>query len=95
MIGKREHGDYQTPTGFAEKVCAYLKNYRHIEPTAVIEPTCGMGSFLKSSLMFDAKEYYGIEINPEYCEICRDFVNDDRVSVIHSDFFCLFVKSFD
>lgn len=92
MIGKREHGDYQTPIGFAEKVCAYLKNYRHIEPTAVIEPTCGMGSFLKSSLMFDAKEYYGIEINPEYCEICRDFVNDDRVSVIHSDFFAFSSK---
>ena len=66
MNGKREYGDYQTPVDFAEKVCNYLKEYRHIKPSAVIEPTCGLGSFLKSSLTFDAEEYYGIEINQDY-----------------------------
>ena len=72
MSGKREYGDYQTPVEFAEKVCAYLKDFRHIEPSAIVEPTCGIGGFLKSSLLFNAREYYGIEINPEYCDICRN-----------------------
>lgn len=51
MSGKREYGDYQTPVDFAEKVCVYLKDYCHIKPSAIVEPTCGVGSFLKSSLL--------------------------------------------
>ena len=87
MRGKQEYGDYQTPVGFAEKVCRYLKDYRHIKPSAVVEPTCGVGNFLKSSFLFGANEYYGIEINPEYCEICRSFKNGSKVNIINSDFF--------
>lgn len=93
MNGKREYGDYQTPVDFAEKVCIYLKDYRHIQPSAIVEPTCGVGNFLKSSLLFDASEYYGIEINPEYCGICRDSINNDRVKIINSDFFAFSSKS--
>ena len=93
MSGKREYGDYQTPVDFAEKVCHYLKDYYHIKPSAVVEPTCGVGSFLKSSLLFEANEYYGIEINREYCEKCRDFINDDKVHIINSDFFSLSSKA--
>ncbi|MCI9584978.1 MAG: methyltransferase [Clostridium sp.] len=87
MSGKREYGDYQTPVDFAERVCHYLRDYRHIKPSAVVEPTCGLGSFLKGSLLFNAKEYYGIEINPEYCGICRNSIKDDRVNIINTDFF--------
>lgn len=87
MNGKREFGDYQTPAAFTDKVCRYLNNLRHITPTAVIEPTCGMGSFIKSSLLLDAKEYYGIEINPEYCAYCIETIHDKRVKIINSDFF--------
>ncbi len=93
MSGKREYGDYQTPVHFAEQVCLYLKDYRHVEPSAVVEPTCGLGSFIESSLLFNAKEYYGIEINPEYCEICKDKIKDKRVSIINSDFFTFSSKS--
>lgn len=93
MNGKREYGDYQTPIQFAEKVCHYLKDYRHFEPSAIIEPTCGLGSFLKSSLLFNAKEYYGIEINPEYCDLCKNSINDDRVHIINSDFFTFSSKA--
>lgn len=93
MSGKREYGDYQTPAYFAKKVCQYLRDYRHIEPSAVVEPTCGLGSFIQSSLLFDAKEYYGIEINSEYCEICKEKISDDRVSIINSDFFTFSSKS--
>lgn len=87
MNGKREYGDYQTPVYFAEKVCKYLKNIRHIQPSAIIEPTCGKGNFLKSSLLFDADEYYGIEINPEYCKQCEEYIQNDKVQIINSDFF--------
>ncbi len=93
MSGKREYGDYQTPIDFAEKVCVYLKDYRRIKPSAIVEPTCGVGGFLKSSLLFDAGEYYGIEINPEYCDICRDSINSDKVKIINSDFFAFSPKS--
>lgn len=87
MSGKREYGDYQTPVDFAKKVCLYLKDYRHLMPTAIVEPTCGVGNFLEGSLLFEASEYYGIEINPEYCDICRKKINDNRVKIINSDFF--------
>lgn len=93
MSGKREYGDYQTPIDFAEKICHYLKDYRHINPSAIVEPTCGVGNFLKSSLLFEANEYYGIEINPEYCERCRNFINDSKVNVINSDFFAFSSKA--
>lgn len=93
MSGKREYGDYQTPVCFAEKVCVYLRDYRHIKPSAIIEPTCGVGGFLKGSLLFDASEYYGIEINPEYCDICRNSINSNKVKIINSDFFAFSSKA--
>ena len=87
MHGKREFGDYQTPIDFAEQVCNYLHNFRQISPSAVVEPTCGLGNFLKSSLLFNANEYYGIEINPDYCFECTETIHDNRVKIINSDFF--------
>lgn len=93
MSGRREYGDYQTPIDFAEKVCLYLKDYRHIKPTAIVEPTCGVGGFLKSSVLFQAAEYYGIEINPEYCEKCKSFINNDKVNIINADFFSFSSKA--
>jgi 16S rRNA A1518/A1519 N6-dimethyltransferase RsmA/KsgA/DIM1 with predicted DNA glycosylase/AP lyase activity len=94
MTGKREFGDYQTPIDFAEKVCRYLKDRYGIEPSAIVEPTCGLGGFLKSSLaVFNAEEYYGIEINSDYCKACADSINDDRVQVINSDFFAFSSKN--
>ncbi len=93
MSSKQEYGDYQTPAYFAEKVCLYLKECRRINPSAVLEPTCGVGAFLKSSLLFDAKEYYGIEINPEYCSVCRTTVSSDKVQIVNADFFAFPSKS--
>ena len=87
MCGKREYGDYQTPVDFAKRVCLYLKDYRHLKPTAIVEPTCGVGSFLESSLLFNASEYYGIEINPRYCDICKKKFDDTKIKIINSDFF--------
>lgn len=43
--------------------------------------------------MFEANEYYGIEINPKYCEICRNSINDEKVNIINSDFFTFSSKA--
>lgn len=87
MNGKREYGDYQTPYFFASRVCEYLKENRKINPSVIIEPTCGLGSFIKSSLIFDAECILGIELNPEYCEFCQSSITDPRVQIINADFF--------
>lgn len=87
MIGKREYGDYQTPPAFADKVCEFLKNKRGVKPEIVLEPTCGIGNFLKSSNIFNASQYYGIEINPQYCKECENKIGNDKTTIINSDFF--------
>lgn len=87
MNGKREYGDYQTPTKFATSICRFLYDERNIKPAIVLEPTCGIGSFLKGSLLFNASKYYGVEINSEYCNICEEEINDKRVEIINADFF--------
>ncbi|MGN1457595.1 MAG: hypothetical protein ACI4XP_06545 [Acutalibacteraceae bacterium] len=87
MSGKREFGDYQTPIDFAGRVCDYLRFEKNIRPSVVVEPTCGIGNFLQSSLSFDAERYYGIEINPEYCAYCCEHIDDERVNIINGDLF--------
>lgn len=87
MTGKREYGDYQTPPEFAERICRFLKTERGISPETVLEPTCGIGNFLQSSLIFGASEYHGVEINPAYCETCKERISDGRVTIHQSDFF--------
>lgn len=87
MSGKREYGDYQTPEYFSERICRYLKEKRKLEPSMIIEPTCGVGSFLKSSLIFEAREIIGIEVNKEYCKACIQDISDPRVRILNYNFF--------
>ena len=94
MTVKKEYGDYQTPEFFSTAVCNYLKNIRGLAPKIIIEPTCGKGSFIKSSLMFDANKIIGIDINPEYCDFCRKEINDTRVNIINSNAFTFDYKQY-
>lgn len=94
MPGKKEFGDYQTPKDFAEKICRFLKEKKGVTPNTVLEPTCGIGNFLSSSLLFDAEKYYGAEIDPSYCAACRDTIQDERVQVIQQNFFELDLSAF-
>ncbi len=56
--------DYQTPLNLTDSICEYLKNDLKISPDIIIEPTCGIGNFLKSiSKSFPKKQLYGIEID--------------------------------
>ncbi len=92
MTGKQEYGDYQTPVRLADTICKYLQEKKQVKPLTVIEPTCGIGNFLQSSLVFDAQKYYGIEINADYCDQCRTRFHDKRISIYNLDFFSVSIK---
>ena len=63
---EKELGDYQTPLYFTDIICEYLKNDLKINPKTIIEPTCGIGNFLKSSSrLFPDEQLYGIDIDKE------------------------------
>ncbi|MGN0209868.1 MAG: SAM-dependent methyltransferase, partial [Muribaculaceae bacterium] len=61
------YGDWQTPKPLAEKVCR-MHTEKYGNPDIVIEPTCGLGSFVHSalSLFTNVKEIHAIEINRLY-----------------------------
>lgn len=87
MILRKEFGDYQTPESFSFALCHYLKNTRKLKPSFIIEPTCGLGSLVKNSLIFDAAKIVGIEVNPDYCAHCSQSITDPRVEIINANFF--------
>lgn len=92
---QKEFGDYQTPLNFAKKICEYLKKYLNVNPTIIIEPTCGIGNFINASLhTFDKIEKaYGIEINKKYTNLCIENNNDDRLKIFNANFFTFEIKN--
>ncbi len=79
---KREFGDFQTPSSLSNRIVNVLHDLS-VNPKAVIEPTCGTGSFLQAVLdsFSDLKTIYGLDINEKY--ICRahSTVSDSIASV--------------
>lgn len=86
---KKEFGDYQTPEDFAQKICKYLYESLNVRPKIIIEPTAGIGNFVEASLkQFDkSKRVIGIEINREYCDICKTRHDDKRLIIECDNFF--------
>lgn len=80
---KKEFGDYQTPEDFAQAVCEYLYFDLNIRPRYIIEPTAGIGNFIKASLktFIDTDSIVGIEVNKEYCDICRTSISSSKVKI--------------
>jgi hypothetical protein len=64
---RAEYGDFQTNTDLANNVTLHLTT-KSASPEIVIEPTCGKGNFIVSSLKhFDSvKKVFGIEIYKPY-----------------------------
>lgn len=93
MSIKKEYGDYQTPFNFALKVCTFLKEKKHLNPSMILEPTCGIGNFLLATKIFDAEKYFGIEINPLYCKICAERFSDERLTILNKNFFSCNLES--
>lgn len=70
---KVEFGDFQTPTGLSADVCAVLVRMG-IEPSSVIEPTCGVGNLLLAAVAAFPKtrSVLGLEVNGEYVNELRE-----------------------
>lgn len=88
MSNKKEFGDFQTPESLATRVVALVAEIFGT-PDLVIEPTAGLGAFLKASAMrWGCKpEYQGYEINPEYVDAARKHLGQFAVQILHRDFF--------
>lgn len=93
---KKEFGDYQTPNQFAEEVCSLLYNELKLNPEVVIEPTSGLGNFIKAALntFSNIKKVVGLEVNPEYCDECRKRISDNRLHVVNDNFFSYKIEQY-
>lgn len=82
---KVEFGDFQTPLPLAREVCDLLRRLG-ITPSAVIEPTCGVGAFLQAaSEAFPGCSLTGFELNPAHAAVAAALPIKARV--VTADFF--------
>lgn len=88
MSPKKEYGDFQTPESLSIRVVKLVDNLIEV-PEIVIEPTVGLGSFLKASAEQWGKssDYLGYEINKSYVEIASENLKPYGVQIFHRDFF--------
>jgi len=88
MSQKKEFGDFQTPADLAARVVRLVGGLYGI-PDYVVEPTAGLGAFLKASSRFwgDSSEYTGYEINAEYVSHANKALAATRAKIHHRDFF--------
>ncbi len=88
---KIEFGDFQTPLSLAEAVCSLLVRL-NVRPSAIIEPTCGVGAFLVAAARaFPKVPLHGWDINPDYVSEAESAIERanaaERTSVRQQDFF--------
>ena len=91
-INKWQYGDFQTPIELAREVVEVLKRNHGIMPGVVIEPTCGVGAFVRASYEgFDDSDIHGFEINPEYVEKAKSAMKEisasERAAISETNFF--------
>ncbi len=81
-----EFGDFQTPPRLALEACALLKRLG-LSPSSVLEPTCGVGSFLAASedTFQDCDLFRGYDINPDYVQTAQEAAR--KSEVFRKDFF--------
>lgn len=88
-----EFGDFQTPKALAVVTVARLRDVLSFKPKTIIEPTCGVGAFLKAAAEAfpEAERIVGAEIEASYLAQLREDIEgedySDKVSLIHGDFF--------
>lgn len=68
-----QFGDFQTPVDLAFQVTQFL-HAAGASPSAVIEPTCGVGNFLVASIRTfgGGIPHYGFDVNPDHVCTARD-----------------------
>jgi len=89
---KVEYGDFQTPPSLAREVCELLAS-SGVNPTSILEPTCGTGALLIAALdqFPQVREAIGLEVNPDHVTAARSAAQSrsctKSVRIIHDDFF--------
>jgi hypothetical protein len=70
MSPKKEYGDFQTPLSLARRVAALIKQ-EEMQFGTIIEPTCGVGTFLQAAaeLFGKSPKYWGFDLNAEYVKV--------------------------
>lgn len=88
MSETKEFGDFQTPLSLAAEVVELLGSL-YPNPQLVIEPTAGLGTFLKAAHGKWGIEcrYEGYEINPGYVAQAMSALGESGVRIIQRDFF--------
>jgi hypothetical protein len=89
MSNKIEFGDFQTPLDLARRCCELLKQVG-CHPRMVVEPTCGVGSFLQAaSLTFEPEQMLGFDINPDHVKHSKAVARREKfpAKVEVADFF--------
>ncbi|MBW1678100.1 MAG: SAM-dependent methyltransferase [Deltaproteobacteria bacterium] len=88
MGAKKEYGDFQTPDSLATRVVALVAELFGT-PEMVVEPTVGLGAFLKASAerWEEDSEYIGYEINKVYVDLARKSLRQFGVQILQGDFF--------
>lgn len=84
----KEFGDFQTPRELAFEICLLLSSL-NVQPQSIIEPTCGLGSFIQAARkIFFSSTIYGFEISAKYAESAKHkFSGDENVVISQADFF--------
>ena len=89
---QQEMGDFQTPFQLAKAVCERLR-FHGLAPSSVVEPTCGLGSFLGAAAEAfpDAGRLVGLELREDYlAEAARTMqgeIANGRLSLRREDLF--------
>jgi len=86
---KIEFGDFQTPQALTTDIAGFLKKV-FPDPDIIVEPTCGLGSFIKSSVLEwgERSSYFGFDVNANYIKnIETYFRKKDNCTFEISDFF--------
>lgn len=83
---RKASGDFQTPLSLARKCCEWL-TLLGVKPDLIIEPTCGIGSFLRAAEeTFSNKPIIsGYDISPYYTTISQSLNHNFHVK--QQDFF--------
>jgi len=79
MTVKVEYGDFQTPLELAERACRVLSEMG-IKASSLLEPTCGLGRFLKAGVLaFAPAKALAFDINSEYVRVAASDI--DRLQI--------------
>ena len=86
----KEFGDYQTPLCLSSVIVEYIKKELSYIPDVILEPTCGVGSFIKAvNTKFENSLIIGNEIDKKYVQEVKKIVpeNKNKIIIYNNNYF--------